>query len=228
MRIRTIKPEFWTHPVLARKDDATKLLAIGLLNYSDDEGYFLADPSLVRGALRAFDDDSTITRRALDTLLKIDYIQVSHHPTHGDIGRVVSFRSHQRIDRPNPSKLAHLFDSTSPRRVLDEHSSTEQGTGNREQGEEGKESAPALESYAEIPSWDEFWTYCQGPQCNLTAEWFARDKFLAAESANWERNQNWRAYARRCQKWWESDGRPSEPPQKKGQQQTKPKAKFLL
>lgn len=102
------------------------------------------------------------------------------------------------------------------------------GEEKRTEEREERGSSPAPESYAEIPSWDEFWDYCQGPQCNLTAEWFARDKFLAAESANWERNQNWRAYARRCQKWWESDGRPSEPPQKKGQQQTKPKAKFLL
>ena len=43
MRIRTLKPEFWSHPVISRQSDAAKLLAIGLLNYADDEGYFYAD-----------------------------------------------------------------------------------------------------------------------------------------------------------------------------------------
>ena len=137
MRIRTVKPEFWTHPVLARKSDTVKLLAVGLLNYADDEGYFLADPLLVRGALRAFDDNSSRTRDALDELSQIGYVEVSTHATHGDIGRVVSFLTHQRIDRPNPSKLAHLFDSTSVRRALVANASTEQG---REQGTgKGKE-----------------------------------------------------------------------------------------
>ena len=146
MRIRTIKPEFWTHPVLARKSDTVKLLAVGLLNYADDEGYFLADPLLVRGALRAFDESSSITRGALDELSRIGYVEVSTHDTHGSVGRVVSFLAHQRIDRPNPSKLAHLFNSTSVRRVLVANASTEQG---REQGREqgtgnGKEQNVAV------------------------------------------------------------------------------------
>lgn len=77
------------------------------------------------------------------------------------------------------------------------------------------------ESYAEIPSWDEWWTYCQSPQCSLVAEWFARDKFEAASAENWKKQANWRAYARRCKGWWESDGRPMTPP-KKGKANAEP------
>lgn len=136
MRIRTVKPEFWTHPILAKLDDGARLMAVGLLNLADDEGYFLAHPTLVRNALRAFDEDSTKTRRALETLSKVGWIDIREHEEHGQIGKVVNFLKHQRIDRATPSKLSTYFDSTSPRRALDEPSLLE-GKG-REQGMEGK------------------------------------------------------------------------------------------
>ncbi len=41
-RIRTIKPEFWSDEKLATVSEATLLVAIGLLNLADDEGYFNA------------------------------------------------------------------------------------------------------------------------------------------------------------------------------------------
>lgn len=134
MRIRTIKPEFWSHPVIANLDDGARLLAIGLLNLADDDGFFLANPTLVRNALRPFDEDSTRTRRALDTLSKVGWIEVREHPEQGQVAKVVNFAKHQRIDRPTPSKLATYFNSTSPRRALDEPSTLE-----RKGKEQGKE-----------------------------------------------------------------------------------------
>jgi hypothetical protein len=68
---------------------------------------------------------------------------------------------------------------------------------------------------AEIPSWDEFWAYCQSLHCGLGAEWFARDKWEAGNQEHWRRMSDWRAYARRCRAWWEADGRPATPPAKK-------------
>lgn len=141
MRIRTIKPEFWSHPVICKLDDSTRLAAIGLLNIADDEGYFLASAPAVRSALWPFDEDSTKARRALATLTAEGYIEVREHPSHGPIGQVLNFRKHQRIDRPSDSKIKVYFldeYSTNVRRVLDEHSLLEQGTGNREQGKEHK------------------------------------------------------------------------------------------
>ncbi|STT55946.1 primosomal protein I [Klebsiella pneumoniae] len=43
-RIRTIKPEFWTDEDMAEVSEPACLLAIGLLNYADDEGYFQCKP----------------------------------------------------------------------------------------------------------------------------------------------------------------------------------------
>jgi hypothetical protein len=121
-RIRTIKPEFWTHPIMGRLDDSSKSLAIALLNFSDDEGFFQADPNLVRSSCRPFDDDSTIIRRCLGTLIKSGWVEIKTHPTHGAIGRVVNFAEHQRIDRPKVSNLSSYFvddESTIDRRLID-------------------------------------------------------------------------------------------------------------
>lgn len=62
------------------------------------------------------------------------------------------------------------------------------------------------------PSWDEFWAFCQSLQCGLAAEWYARDKWLAAEAKHWSGNENWRAYALRARGWWEQDGKPMTAP----------------
>lgn len=114
MRIRTIKPEFWSHPVMGRKEDSVRLAAIGLLNMADDEGYFLADPSLVRSTLWPFDDDSTKARRTIAELSSISYIEVRDCGGHGHVGKVVQFSAHQRVDKPKKSGLAQHFESGTP------------------------------------------------------------------------------------------------------------------
>lgn len=93
-------------------------------------------------------------------------------------------------------------------------------TGTEGKGTEGKgkreDAAPAI--FAEIPSWEEWWTYCQ--QLSLIAEWFAKDKYLAAAQDNWKGKSNWKGYAMRCRVWWEEEGRPLARPDRPG---TKPK-----
>lgn len=66
MRIRTIKPEFWTSEAMCSLSKETRLTAIALLNYADDDGYFWANPTLVKAALFPFDDESTTVRRSID------------------------------------------------------------------------------------------------------------------------------------------------------------------
>ena len=150
MRIRTVKPEFWSHPVLSRQDDSVRMLAIALLNIADDEGYFLADPALIRSAVWPFDENSSKARRCLDTLSKLVWIELREHETHGAIGRIVNFTKHQRVDRPSDSKIKVYFDSANNRRGFGDRSSPEQGTGNREQvtGKEPHPPKPKTESAA--------------------------------------------------------------------------------
>ena len=85
----------------------------------------------------------------------------------------------------------------------------------------------SLSNFAERPSWGEFWAYCQTQACLLPAEWFARDKFLAAESDNWSGKANWKSYARRCKAWWEEDGRRMVAPKRSFGKEEKP-VKTLL
>lgn len=139
MRIRTVKPGFWTDERMAALPHATRLLAIALLNVADDEGYFLANPALVRGAVFPFDDDSTAVRRGLDELSEIGFIRLGVDGDGRAVGHVANFLKHQKIDRPNPSRIrvtARFADDSSNRcRAIDEPSSPEmerEGKGNQE------------------------------------------------------------------------------------------------
>lgn len=128
MRIRTIKPEFWAHPIMSRLPYDSRILALGLLNLSDDEGYFDADPDYIRGAV-LFREDSSNVRRMLDELSRSGWITLSGTPER-PIGRVINFRKHQRVDRPQPSRLKQYAldeSSTNDRRPLDDQSTLEQG-----------------------------------------------------------------------------------------------------
>lgn len=138
MRIRTVKPQFWSHPVLCRLNDATQLLAIGLLNYADDHGYFWASPSLVKSALKPFNDDSVSVQKSLMELAKVGFIDLRTHETHGDVGRIVNFQKHQRVNRPSPSSIKDYFDPSKPMNIqcVFTESSVNDVCGNKEKEKE--------------------------------------------------------------------------------------------
>ncbi len=99
---------------MGRQEDAVKTMAIALLNWADDEGYFYADPSSIRSFARPFDDASTMTLRCLEQLMKIEYISIRLHESRGYIGKVTNFLEHQRIDRPKPSVIKRFYDEAIP------------------------------------------------------------------------------------------------------------------
>jgi len=47
-RIRSIKPDLWKHEGMSALSEPACLLALALLNYSDDDGYFNANHGLIR------------------------------------------------------------------------------------------------------------------------------------------------------------------------------------
>lgn len=141
MRIRTIKPEFWAHPVMSKQSDSTKLLAIGLLNVADDDGYFYADPRMIRNLIRPLDDDSRITTVSLRELSEIGYIKIRKHESHGDIGFIPNFLSHQVINKAKTSKIKAFFDSSIDTVSIPYQYRPER---NREQGSKGTEKGLEL------------------------------------------------------------------------------------
>jgi hypothetical protein len=107
-RIRTIKPEFWKHEILSNLPEATHMLAAALLNYADDEGYFNANPGLIKAECCPLREPSVSIHDSLTSLSKIGYLQFGIGPDGRRYGRVVSFDDHQRINRPTPSKIKEL------------------------------------------------------------------------------------------------------------------------
>jgi len=141
------------HEGLCSKSEFTRLLAIALLNWADDEGYFLANPVLIRGQVFPFLEDSTKIPRALQDLSSVGWIDLGKDDQGRSIGRIKNFAKHQRVDKPNPSKLkaSSVFQEGSKNDlgiILED--SKEEGKG-REGNKEGKVHPSDWEGF------EEFW-----------------------------------------------------------------------
>ncbi|MFF5670298.1 hypothetical protein ACFY8S_09200 [Streptomyces hygroscopicus] len=104
-RIRTIKPEFFTSLTIADLPLTARLTFIGLWTHVDDDGRCVDEPRLVRAAVWPLDDrtaaDVENDLRALhDASLIVRYEHAGRRYL-----AVRSWREHQRIDKPKPSKL---------------------------------------------------------------------------------------------------------------------------
>jgi hypothetical protein len=151
MRIRSIKPEFWTDPKLGRVSREARLLFIGSWNLSDDYGVCPADAAFLKGALFPFDAD--ITEQTIETLLaelaQLDRIRFFE--VEGERYFLIkNFRKHQFIDRPSkkrfakaPAEILRGLDECSSRahRVLDEGSIMDRDRDRDREEESGKKSA---------------------------------------------------------------------------------------
>lgn len=145
---------------MSKQSDITQLLAIGLLNVADDEGYFFADARMIRNAIRPLDDDSSITTVSLQDLSEIGYIEIRNHPTHGAMGFVKSFLMHQVINKPKPSKIKGLFaDSINTVSIPDLSGLEGKGKeGNKEgKGTRNKRVVEALPLPFDSPDFKLFW-----------------------------------------------------------------------
>lgn len=85
-----------------------RLLALALLNYSDDHGYFWANPVLIRGALFPFEEDARKIKTALMDLARITYLEIGTCPDGRRAGRICNFGKHQRVDKPQRSEIQTL------------------------------------------------------------------------------------------------------------------------
>ena len=107
-RIRTIKPDFWRDQDLSEISAEAALLAIGLLNHADDEGYFNANPKLIRADVFPLRDLSMSVHGMLEELSKIGYINLFSGSDGRQYGVITNFCKHQIINRPTPSKIKLL------------------------------------------------------------------------------------------------------------------------
>jgi len=161
MRIRTVKPEFHQSETLGKVSREVRYLACALLNWADDEGYFVTNPRVIAGSLLPLDDDGpAFVERALPELERIGYLVLFE----GHVGLIPGLPTHQRINRPTKSKLkakalkplSLTEDSVSPHTHLSEASPTE---GKGREGNKEDSSSSTLSLAATPPPEEEESTY---------------------------------------------------------------------
>lgn len=107
-RIRTVKPELWEDEVVGVMPRDARLLFIATFNMADDEGILRWTPAYIKAQAFMYDDDLTIAdvgklmQCLADTGLVFPYIAGAARQ---QMAVVVNFRKHQRINRPQKSKL---------------------------------------------------------------------------------------------------------------------------
>lgn len=149
MRIRTIKPEFFTHEHLfdAEKESGMPLRVAfaGLWCAADREGRFKWEPRRLGVSILPYDEVEF--SRVLDALTTRGFV-VKYTSGTGVFGVIPSFPRHQVINnRERASEIpnhleSNIIDASSTREPRDDNAckaegkGKEQGTGNREQGKE--------------------------------------------------------------------------------------------
>jgi hypothetical protein len=107
-RIRTVKPEFWEDELLGVLPRDARLLFIATFNLADDEGLLRWTPSYLKASAFMYDDDLAVSdvgklmHCLADAGLVFPYIA---GVARQQMAVVVNFRKHQRINRPQKSKL---------------------------------------------------------------------------------------------------------------------------
>lgn len=126
---------------MSNLSEFARLLALALLNYADDEGYFYAHPSLIRGQVFPFLEDSKKIPGAIEQLVKAGYLAIGTGEGGRSIGWIKNFDKHQRVDKPQASKIkasARFQEPSTNSTGTIQNLSKEEGNG-REGNKEGKE-----------------------------------------------------------------------------------------
>lgn len=104
-RIRSIKPDFFRSPTIARLSLRARLTFAGIWCYVDDEGRGYDEPRLIKAEVWPLDDDVTHGDVA-DDIAEIEAAGLVERWIDGrPLLRVRSFREHQLVNRPTKSKL---------------------------------------------------------------------------------------------------------------------------
>jgi hypothetical protein len=107
VRIRAIKPEFWTDARVGEWDARRALFFVGLWQVADDSGRLRLDPRLIRAELDPFDAKFGGVDGVTDLLEElVELGRVLVYEAEGQrLGLVAHFAEHQVINRPTKSRL---------------------------------------------------------------------------------------------------------------------------
>lgn len=108
MRIRTVKPDYWNDDKIGQLTRDSRLLFVATWNVADDEGLLRWTPEYLKSTAFMYDEDIGMGEMSAMMCELVSPGLV--HPYSGGTARqklayVVNFRKHQKINRPQPSKL---------------------------------------------------------------------------------------------------------------------------
>lgn len=111
-RIRTIKPEALQHRKVGKLTDQQFRLWIGLITQADDDGRLVADPDQLRVLAFGYFPRVTVAavQAAVQALAEVGLIRL-YTVAGVRYADLPSWRDHQRINRPTPSRLPAYEDS---------------------------------------------------------------------------------------------------------------------
>ncbi|MDP8601541.1 DnaT-like ssDNA-binding domain-containing protein [Serratia marcescens] len=133
---------------MAEVSEAACLLAIGLLNYADDEGYFNANPKLIKSAVFPIREPSVSIPVMLRELSNHGYLSMFYTSDNRQFGLIKNFAKHQVVNKPRPSKIKEMellpydYGSTTGSLPL----GMDQGSGN------GKDKTPLCAREKNLPA----------------------------------------------------------------------------
>jgi hypothetical protein len=141
-RIRSIKPEFWSHERLAQCSRDARLLFIGLWNHCDDLGRARAHPALIKGQVFPYDQIDVVP--LLEELERGEFIRRYEHDGQMYL-EVPSWDRHQVINKPSkttalpaPAAAAKTTRKRATAPLPEPSGSTTPRKGREGKGEEGK------------------------------------------------------------------------------------------
>ena len=137
-RIRTLKPEHRQHRKVGPLTHVTYRLWVGMILEADDAGRLVCDAAQLRTLIFGYHPKMTcaLIEASLSTLKDLGLVRLYEHngTRYADFP---SWHDHQRINRPNPSKLPSYENSLTNHGAITEDSSL---IGKDRKGVEGKGS----------------------------------------------------------------------------------------
>lgn len=126
MRIRTIKPEFWTSESIGRLSRDARLLFIALWSFADDSGKGRGAFATLSGALFPFDRDAMERMPSWFDELEREGMAKRYVASDGNTYYMIpKWLKHQKIEKPSQSRIPDFTEpSPSPPRILPDISPT--------------------------------------------------------------------------------------------------------
>ena len=138
-RNRMIKPEFWEDEKVGQLSPMARLLFIAALNFADDEGFIRWNEDYISASVFPYDKlSNNKTKRLMKELENLEILEVFETKFHFFVAKILNFKKHQKISKPQPSKFLQEYES----HILKNQSKVENISGNGSESNSWNEFSP--------------------------------------------------------------------------------------